>query len=232
MPKSPLKVPKLLSGLVTQSLEHISREVFSKYASSITQLVEKSSGVYALYDEEELYYVGRATQLRRRVKQHLTDKHDASWTHFSIYLISNDEHIGEIESLLVRIANPKGNSVKPRGKDSREMHKQLEKLIKEKHREELAGLLSKRLVKLKGTDPQKKNLKGLVSKRTRIYRTHKGVEYKAILAPSGTILFKGKKYTSPTAAAKVATKWTSVNGWRFWRILNRKNEWVRLADYQ
>lgn len=226
-----MKSSKLTNGLVTQSLEHISREVFSKYAPLITQLVERSSGVYALYDEEDLYYVGRATSLRNRVKQHLTDRHDASWTHFSIYLISNDEHIGEIESLLVRIANPKGNSVKPRGKDSREMRKQLEKLIKEKHKEELAGLLSKKIKKQKATGAEKKSLKGLVAKRTRIYRNHKGKDFKAILSPAGTILFKGKKYTSLTAAAKVATKWTSVSGWNFWRIRNSKNEWVKLTEY-
>lgn len=231
MAKSSTKPSKLISGLVTQSLEHISKDVFSKYASLITQLVEKSSGVYALYDEDELYYVGRATQLRRRVKQHLKDRHDASWTHFSIYLISKDEHIGEIESLLVRIANPKGNTVKPKGKDSRVMRKQLEKLIKQKHKEELAGLLSKGIAKATDKDSRKKSLKGLVSKRTRIYRTRKGKEHKAILTPAGTIIFKGKKYSSPTAAAKVATKWASVNGWRFWYIRNDKNEWVRLADY-
>jgi hypothetical protein len=229
MSKSAMKVPKHISGLVTQSLEHISKDVFSKYASLITKLVEKSSGVYALYDEEELYYVGKATQLRRRVKQHLKDRHDASWTHFSIYLIGNDDHIGEIESLLVRIANPKGNAIKPRGKDSREMRKQLEILIKEKHREELAGLFSKRLVKIK--EEQKKSLKKLVSKRTPIYRTYKGKEYKAILTPAGTIVFKGHKFDTPTGAAKRITKEAAVNGWHFWYIRNEASEWVKLAKY-
>jgi hypothetical protein len=229
MPKSSMKVPKHISGLVTQSLEHISKDVFSKYASLITKLVEKSSGVYALYDEEELYYVGKATQLRRRVKQHLKDRHDASWTHFSIYLIGNDDHIAEIESLLVRIANPKGNAIKPRGKDSREMRKQLEILIKQKHREELAGLFSKKEVKLK--EDEKKTLKRLVVKRTPLYRTYKGKEYKAILSPSGRIVFKGQKFETPTAAAKKITKWAAVNGWRFWYIKNDANEWVKLANY-
>jgi hypothetical protein len=224
-----MKVSKQISGLVTQSLEHISKDVFSKYASLITKLVEKSSGLYALYDEDELYYVGRATQLRRRVKQHLKDRHDASWTHFSIYLIGNADHIGEIESLLVRIANPKGNSIKPRGKDSREMRKQLEILIKQKHREELAGLFSKQKVKLK--DDQKNGLKRLVAKRTPLYRTYKGKEYKAILTPAGTIIFKGHKFGSPTAAAKKVTKLAAVNGWHFWYIKNDANEWVKLANY-
>jgi len=227
MTKSSIK----MGSLVTQSLEHISKEVFSKYADLITQLVEKSSGVYALYDEDELYYVGRATQLRRRVKQHLKDRHDASWTHFSIYLIGNADHIGEIESLLVRIANPKGNAVKPRGKDSRVMRKQLEALIRQKHREELRGLFLKRIVKERNDD-DKRSLKGLVQKRTPIYRTYKGKEHKAALTPAGRIIFKGKKFDTPTSAAKQITKQSPVNGWKFWYIRNDDNEWVKLENYQ
>lgn len=215
--------------MITQSLEHISKDVFSKYAPLIAQLIEKSSGVYALYHEDELYYVGRATQLRRRVNQHLKDRHDASWTHFSIYLISNDSHIGEIESLLVRIANPKGNRVKPKGRDSRELRKQLEHLIKQKHREELDDLFSKKRTRI-AVDTAR-TLKGLVAKRTRIYRTYKGKEYKAILNPSGSIFYKGKKYLTPTSAAKTIVTRAAVNGWSFWYIKNSKNEWVRLGEY-
>lgn len=226
-----MKIKKSPRGLVTQSLEHISKEIFSKYASLITQLIEKSSGVYALYDESELYYVGRATQLRRRVKQHLKDRHDASWTHFSIYLVSHDNHIGEIESLLIRIANPKGNSVKPKGKDSRKLHKQLEALIKQKHKEELGALFSKTIKKKIITGNRSRELKGMVEKRTPIYRTYKGKEYKAILTRAGSILYNGKKYETPTPVAKAIVKRGAVNGWRFWYIKNKSNEWVRLEDY-
>ncbi len=155
---------KFSKGLVTQSLEHLSKDIFSKYSPLITQLIEKSSGVYALYDENELYYVGRATQLRTRVKQHLRDRHDASWTHFSLFLVSKDDHIGEIESLLIRIANPKGNSIKPKGRDSRKLHKQLESLIKLKHSEELRKLFSRKPLALKKKSSETKELKGMVEK--------------------------------------------------------------------
>ncbi len=228
-----MKKNRLSSGLVTQSLEHISKDIFSKYTSLITQLIEKSSGVYALYDETQLYYVGRATQLRNRVKQHLRDRHDASWTHFSLYLVSNDDHIGEIESLLIRIANPKGNTIKPKGLDSRKLHKQLEGLIKLKHKEELSSLFSKKTKENKKTEThaQSKELRGMVQRRTPIYKTYKGKEYKAILNPSGTITFKKKIYSSPTAAAKAVVKIRTVNGWTFWYIRNKAGEWVRLKNY-
>lgn len=225
-----MKKIKFSRGLVTQSLEHISKEIFSKYSTLITKLIERSSGVYALYDENELYYVGRAIELRRRVKQHLKDRHDASWTHFSIFLIANDSHIGEIESLLVRIAKPKGNTVKPKGRDSRQMRKLLENAIKQKQKEELSELFSsRRVVKPKSNGEHLESLKGAVDRRTPIYRTFKGREHKAILTPTGTIILKGKKYSSPTGAAMSITKRTQ-NGWRFWYIRNRDREWVRLKD--
>ena len=225
-----MKRVKMPRGLVTQSLEHISKEIFSKYSTLITKLIERSSGVYALYDEGELYYVGRATQLRTRVKQHLKDRHDASWTHFSIYLVKNDDHIGEIESLLIRIANPKGNAVKPKGRDSRKLHKQLENLIKEKHKEELGALFSKKIIESKSDELHPDKLVGMVKTRTPIYHTHKGREYKAILTPAGSIILKGKKYKSPSGAAMSITKRPS-NGWRFWYIRNKDREWVRLKDF-
>ena len=226
-----MKKGKLRKGLVTESLEHVSKEIFSRYSHLITKLVGTSSGVYALYDENELYYVGRATQLKRRVTQHLKDRHDASWTHFSLYLVSNDSHIGEIESLLVRIADPKGNSVKPKGRDSRKLPKNLVNLIKQEQKEELAGLFSKEVKERKSKTPTTRELKGLVQIRTSIYRTYKGKDHKAILTPAGTIIYKGKKFGSPTAAAKAVVTRQSVNGWRFWFIKNESNEWVKLAYY-
>jgi hypothetical protein len=221
---------KIAPGLVTKSLEHISKEIFSRHATLITQLIERSSGVYALYDEGELYYVGRATQLRKRVRQHLKDRHDASWTHFSLYLVSDDSHIGEIESLLVRIANPKGNAVKPKGRDSRTLHKELENLIKQKHKEELGNLFSRTVKKPKLSSADGRTLKGMVVKRTPIYRTYKGKEHKAMLTPAGSIIYNGKKYETPTSAARVVVK-GRVNGWRFWYIKNEADEWVKLAYY-
>ncbi|MGE0771695.1 MAG: GIY-YIG nuclease family protein [Cyclobacteriaceae bacterium] len=96
----------------------------------ITELIGDSSGIYALYDENELYYVGRARELKQRVKHHLKDRHDSQWTHFSLYLVKRNDHIGDIESLLIRVAAPVGNRAKPKGRDSRLMLSKLRKLGK------------------------------------------------------------------------------------------------------
>jgi len=97
--------PRSARDLLSNRLEKVSKDVFKVHYPLITQLVGDSPGIYALYDGDEHYYVGKSTELRKRVRQHLRDKHLASWTHFSLYLVRREEHIHEMESLLVRIAN-------------------------------------------------------------------------------------------------------------------------------
>ena len=219
-------------GLFTESLENISRNLFRDHIQIIKELIGDSSGIYALYDDNELYYVGRASDLKRRVNQHLKDRHDAQWTHFSLFLIRKADYIGDIESLLIRIAEPIGNRAKPRGRDSRELLGKLKALIRRKHQEELAELIPGQPVARKSRKEKKPHkLIGLVKKRTPIYHTYKGKEFKAMLTPKGNIYFKGTAYTSPTAAAKAIVRKGSVNGWGFWRIRNAAGEWVRLSEY-
>ncbi len=220
-------------GIIKESLENISRNLFRDHMEIITQLIGDSSGIYALYDENELYYVGRATELKQRVKHHLKDRHDAQWTHFSLFLVKRNDHIGDIESLLIRVAAPVGNRAKPKGRDSKQLLQRLRNLIKQKHNQELSELLPgrKRSVKI-NKSKGKEILKGLVEKRTPIYHTYKGKEHKAILTPTGTITYKNKKYKSLTGAAMVIVyPRKTVNGWTFWRIKNSNDEWITLNEY-
>lgn len=219
------------SGIIKESLENISRNLFKDHMEIITQLIGDSSGIYALYDENELYYVGRATELKQRVKHHLKDRHDSQWTHFSLYLVKRNDHIGDIESLLIRVAAPVGNRAKPKGRDSRVLRSKLRRLIKLKHKQELAELVPGRKRNIEISKPEKLELKGLVKKRTPIYRTYKGEEYKAMLLPGGFIRYKGKRYYSPSSAAHQIIDSGAVNGWIFWRIKDNNDEWVSLREY-
>lgn len=219
-------------GLFTESLENISRNLFRDHIEIIKELVGDSSGIYALYDENELYYVGRASDLKRRVNQHLKDRHDSQWTHFSLFLIKKADYIGDIESLLIRIAEPVGNRAKPKGRDSKILIRKLKSLIKQKHRQELSELISGRSAKKQNTKTKKQgSLVGLVRKRTPIYHTYKGIEHRALLTPKGLIYYKKQAFTSPTAAAKSVIKKATVNGWHFWRIRNAAGEWVKLSEF-
>jgi hypothetical protein len=221
--------------LVLNRIEKVSKEVFRQYFKEITELVGNSPGIYALYDGNELYYVGKSNELRRRVKQHLRDRHLASWTHFNLYLVRKVEHIHEIESLLVRIANPKGNRVVPKGKSSGPLLKELQAMVRRKQKEEFTELFGGGRTITKGVRRQtpkgKRTLIGLVSKRTALYRSYKGRDYRAALNPNGTIVFRGRKYSTAGAAAKSIVK-RPVNGWGFWYIEDLNGDWIKLYKYK
>lgn len=225
--------------LVVDRLENVSKDIFRQYYDQITELVGDSPGIYALYDGLNLYYyVGKSTELRKRVRHHLKDRHLASWTHFSLYLARREDHIHEIESLLVRIANPKGNRVIPRGRSAGALVKLLKRSIQARQKQELQQMFGDKhaagrvtlAVRETGKTPP---LAGLVAKRTKLYRTYNGREYTASINPQGVINYNGKKYNSATAAAKAIIKRKgAINGRAFWYIRDSNGDWVRLGDYK
>jgi hypothetical protein len=222
--------------LVKDRIENVSKDVFQEYYAQITELIGDSPGIYALYDGTDLYYVGKSIDLRKRVKDHLKDRHLASWTHFSLYLVRHADHIHEIESLLVRIANPKGNRLIPKGRSTGLLAKDLKRLIVTQQKQALQGLFApKRAVQKvdrRHATGRPASLIGLVANTTKLYRTYKGQDYKASLNPAGVITFKGEKYTSPSGAAKALVGPRAVNGWHFWYIENTAGDWVTLADFK
>jgi hypothetical protein len=52
--------------------------------------------------------VGLAGALRHRLTAHGKNRHGNLWDHFSIYLTIKDQHLREIETLLLRITKPPG----------------------------------------------------------------------------------------------------------------------------
>ena len=223
--------------LLRNRLEMVSKDLFKKHFAEITDLIGNSPGIYALYDGDELYYVGKSTELRKRVRHHLRDRHLASWTHFSLYLVHREEHIHEIESLLVRIANPKGNRVIPRGKSRGALIKTLKALVRKRQKDEFETLFASELDGKRTRRARKSrhpaSLENLVSKAATLYRQYKGRDYEAKLRPNGIIVFRGKCYKSPSGAARAVLKSRrAVNGWSFWYIKDPEGSWVRLMDYR
>ncbi len=222
-------------SLVIKRLENISKDVFKKHSELITRLVGNTHGVYALYDGSELYYVGKSTDLRNRVNHHLRDRHLASWTHFSLYLVRDEAHIHEIESLLIRIANPKGNRKLYKSQSGDTLKQELVTMLKEKHKDEIDSIVGRRgsrPSKKKGNSKHPDTLVGLVKNKATLYRAYKGKEYKAILTGKGIIKLGNKKFTSPSGAALSVVDSGQVNGWNFWYIKNANGEWVRLGEYR
>ena len=98
--------------IVSGYLEKVSADIFDRYKGEIISVIAEHQGIYALYNKNKLHNVGLASDLKNRIKQHLKDKHQDKWTHFSLYIIRREEHTKEVESLFLRIYRPKGNVVK------------------------------------------------------------------------------------------------------------------------
>ena len=85
--------------------------IFQDIPSSLSK--PKGRGIYALYDNHGLYYVGLTTRsLRSRIKRHTTDRHRKKWNKISWYQIPNFKYSKDMETAILRITHPKGNRVK------------------------------------------------------------------------------------------------------------------------
>ena len=105
-----------MAQIITKILEKIGAEAFERYSIILTEFVSEEQGIYALYKDDELYYIGKSTGLEGRIKKHLADRHRKKWDKFSLFVVKNESHIPELESLLITIAEPNGNKNKPKGK--------------------------------------------------------------------------------------------------------------------
>jgi Restriction Enzyme Adenine Methylase Associated len=218
--------------LVTGQLEDLSGTILAAYPNVIREMIHGQSGVYALYRRGSLYYVGLASNLMRRMKAHLKDRHSGKWDRFSVYLTVHDEHMKDLESLLLRIVNPPGNRQKGKFRGAKNLMKDLNLLMRERDADHRAALLGGRVAKRRVRKKARSGkgeaaLVGAVARAVRLRAWYKGWEYKASLRKDGRISFDGDLYESPSAAAK-AICGREGNGWRFWHIKDSRGDWVPL----
>jgi hypothetical protein len=107
-----------LGGIRRALLEGEKRPVFLEFLD--TQLPAKH-GIYALYDKSNrLYYAGKASDLSRRLDQHLKDRLGDSWDRMTLFLVNKTSDVAQLEGLVVAAAKPPGNKRKPKiGQDLR-----------------------------------------------------------------------------------------------------------------
>jgi len=162
-----VKHTKSVKGsLVKGVLENIPRESFERIADAIEKTMKGESGIYALYKNDRLYYVGLARDLKGRVKKHTRDKHAGKWNKFSIYTIKKAKYLGDVETIILRIGKPKGNDQLGRIPKLRALQKILVKEAKKKVKE------SKDAVK-EAKEKVKESKEEDLRKRSRIKKTKK-----------------------------------------------------------
>ncbi|OGP56846.1 MAG: hypothetical protein A2V67_18315 [Deltaproteobacteria bacterium RBG_13_61_14] len=237
--------------LVREYLENVSRMALEKYQRLIRESAKGKEGVYALYRGERLRYVGLATDLRNRLNAHLRGRHSQSWDKFSIYLTNDDEHLRELEALVIRIAAPKENRQKAKFSKADNLMRAFRRAIRDIQNKELDHLtgVEKEFVEKAGLSRRFKNKRRKAGKRPKekkkrkreavlsrytnkwfkIYADYKGKRYWAKVPKDGTINFNGKIFTTPSAAGSAVTS-KAIDGWHFWKFKNRKSEWVKLDE--
>jgi hypothetical protein len=219
-----------MKNLVDAHLERIPGNVFVKFQESIKHLVRKQHGVYALYKGDKLYYVGLAKNLKSRIQQHLKDQHKSKWDMFSLFLVRDVEHLKELETLVLHIAHPKGNTQAGRFARSANLKPKLKRLLEESVQTMF------RSKSLRPSRPRKKlrhgghvsiapPLKGLLPGGSVIRSIYKEHQTDGQLDFDGKIILNGKVFNSPsTAAASITNR--EMNGWTFWKFQDSSGNWV------
>ena len=219
--------------LVCQHLENISRGALEEYQDIIRQYVRGRQGIYALFRRGKLYYVGLATNLRTRLTQHLRDRHAGSWDRFSVYLTIGDQHLRELEALILRTVKPAGNKQTGKFAKSDDLRRRFRRDMKQSLDAEITGMFEDpRPARRKPAAPKPvgcaPTLAKYVSEAFPIRARFKGKILKATVRRNGTIRFGGKLYNSPSLAAAAACQRVSCNGWSFWNYQRAPGDWVPL----
>ncbi len=77
----------------------------------LKEITRGYSGIYIMYKRKKLYYVGLAKDLYWRLVSHTKDRHRGKWDSFAIFRVGRVRYLKDIESLLLQVASPPGNSL-------------------------------------------------------------------------------------------------------------------------
>ncbi|MCG3179676.1 MAG: hypothetical protein BIFFINMI_02017 [Phycisphaerae bacterium] len=223
---------KKRSQLVCQYVENLSRAMLEDYQAVIRDFVRRRSGVYALYRRGKLYYVGLASSLLGRLKHHLRDHHANTWDHFSIYLTVGTAYMKEIESVLIRIADPPGNKMKGRFVKCENLLGKLKGEYRKRRKEEESRLFGgyQRRRRARQESGKTYPLAVYMPRVKKLRARYKGRVIRAWVRRDGRIRLNGKLYPSPSKAAAAACGRRTCNGWHFWRYERAPGDWVRLME--
>lgn len=78
----------------------------------LRRLMRGYAGIYALYKNSALYYVGLTKNLFGRLREHLKDRHAQRWDRFVIFRIKRVKYLKDIETLLTHVVQTRGNRVR------------------------------------------------------------------------------------------------------------------------
>ena len=118
-------------SLVKGYLEKKDRKGFELLLPRYKEVIGDSSGIYALYKGRKLYYVGIAKNLLWRVDCHTKDRHKNRWDKVSFFVIDKHRYSKDTETIILRIAGPKGNGTRGKFEKHYELQDKLNKIRRE-----------------------------------------------------------------------------------------------------
>ena len=229
--------------LVSKHLEDFPIHLLEKAEIFIGEDIIKKQGLYVLKNGEDLWYVGLASTIRERLKQHTQDGHKGKWDNFSIYLIEDYGQLQDLETILIKVADPEGNDNKGR------------KFVKSQNLKwKVLDGIKEFKNGIKNTDDSRRsktNREGKKRSRIKVAKTpgkgklqdklcfgrtfairywYKRKRYSAKLLKSGFVEFNGKRYESLSDAGKAVTGKGSNPGWNSWKYKNKRGDWVPIAE--
>lgn len=226
--------------LVREFIEKMSGDILEdRYRKQVEELIRGHAGLYALYDGDTLYYVGLATDLMRRMKQHQKDRHAGAWDSFSVYLTSRDEHIKPLESLLLRVFRPPGNGQVGRLPGAADKQRALQSAMRQQDAEQRKSMFAKpraaparepaAATRTRARKTTATGEAGCPPKAMALRAVYKGQVYNAVFNKNGSVRYEGHAYSSLSAAASAVTG-RPTNGWLFWRFRDDAGEWRSVSE--
>ena len=148
-----------------------------------------------------------------------------------MYLTPNNDHMKDLESLVLRISRPKGNKVKGKLQGANNLYRTLARAMTEHDADRRAGLIGGHVARRRRQVKSSRKsgthaLAGSIDSRIALRGTLKGRTYRASLRKDGLVRFRNKLYKSPSSAASAITK-RAMNGWWFWKYKDGR-KWIEL----
>lgn len=127
---SPRRRDRKTKGLLLKGiLEKVPSDSFEVLRGELKGMMKGKAGIYALYKHRRLYYVGLARNLDGRLYGHLErDRLSGRWDNFSIFLVKRGRYLKDLETLVLRIAKPKGNRMSGKIPGHHELRRALRKV--------------------------------------------------------------------------------------------------------
>jgi len=158
------------------------------------------------------------------------------WDTFAIYLTIDNKYMKELESLVLRVTQPKGNRVKGGFAKSENLLRRFRNEIKRHLWSEMDIVTGRERARVKIRRGAKSReslarpeLAGVFGRSIALQGTYKQQTFRARVLKNGMIRFEKLRYKSLREAASIA-RGRPTNGWHFWKTKTRKGKWVSLRS--